>query len=187
MKTIRTAIIGTGFMGRVHLEAVRRVESVEAAAIFGRNDDATARLAAAFSVPKATGDYQELFRDPAIDAVHICTPNAQHFPMAKEALQAGKHVLCEKPLTTTVAEAEELVALAAAASCAMRLPQSALLPHGAADARACAKPANSAKSWSCRAPTPRTGCSTTRTGTGASRRKGGRRIARHGRHRLALL
>jgi predicted dehydrogenase len=112
MKTIRTAILGTGFMGRVHLEAVQRVESVEAAAIFGRNDDATARLAAAFSVPKASSDYRELFRDPAIDAVDICTPNAQHFAMAKEALQAGKHVLCEKPLTTTVAEAEELVSLA---------------------------------------------------------------------------
>lgn len=112
MKTIRTAILGTGFMGRVHLEAVQRVESVEAAAIFGRNDDATARLAAAFSVPKASSDYRELFRDPTIDAVDICTPNAQHFAMAKEALQAGKHVLCEKPLTTTVAEAEELVALA---------------------------------------------------------------------------
>ena len=112
MKTIRTAILGTGFMGRVHLEAVQRVESVEAAAIFGRNDDATARLAAAFSVPKAASDYRELLRDPAIDAVDICTPNAQHFSMAKEALQAGKHVLCEKPLTTTVAEAEELVALA---------------------------------------------------------------------------
>ena len=113
MKTIRTAILGTGFMGRVHLEAVQRVESVEAAAIFGRNDDATARLAAAFSVPKATSDYRELFRDATIDAVDICTPNAQHFAMAKEALEAGKHVLCEKPLTTTVAEAEELVALAA--------------------------------------------------------------------------
>ncbi|MFL6445000.1 MAG: Gfo/Idh/MocA family protein [Candidatus Sulfotelmatobacter sp.] len=113
MKTIRTAILGTGFMGRVHLEAVQRVESVEAAAIFGRNHDATARLAAAFSVPKATSDYRELFRDATIDAVDICTPNAQHFAMAKEALEAGKHVLCEKPLTTTVAEAEELVALAA--------------------------------------------------------------------------
>jgi len=115
MKPIRTAILGTGFMGRVHLEAVQRVESVEAAAIFGRNADASARLAAGFSVPKATSDYREVFRDPAIDAVHICTPNAQHYSMAKEALAAGKHVLCEKPLTTTVAEAEELVALAARA------------------------------------------------------------------------
>jgi predicted dehydrogenase len=113
MKPIRTAIFGTGFMGRVHLEAIRRVESVEAAAIAGRREDATRRLGAGFSIPTITTDYREVLRDPAIDAVHICTPNTQHFSMTKEALLAGKHVLCEKPLTTTVAEAEELVALAA--------------------------------------------------------------------------
>jgi predicted dehydrogenase len=111
MKSIRTAIFGTGFMGRVHLEAVRRVESVEAAAVVGRNEEAARRLGDAFSVPAIT-DFHEVLRDPKIDAVHICTPNAQHFSMAKEALQAGKHVICEKPLTTTVAEAEELVSLA---------------------------------------------------------------------------
>ena len=66
-------------MGRVHLEAVQRVESVEAAAIFGRNDDATARLAAAFSVPQATSDYRKLLHDQTLDSVDICTPNAQHF------------------------------------------------------------------------------------------------------------
>ena len=98
-------------MGRVHLEAVRRVESVEAAAIAGRNEEAAQRLGAAFCVPAMT-DYRDILRDPAIDAVHICTPNTQHFSMAKDALQAGKHVICEKPLTTTVAEAEELVSLA---------------------------------------------------------------------------
>ena len=113
MKTIKTAIFGTGFMGRVHLEAVRRVESVEAAAIAGRNSEVARRLGAAFSVPFITTDYREVLRDPAIDAVHIGTPNAQHFSMAKEALLAGKHVICEKPLTTTVAEADELVSLAA--------------------------------------------------------------------------
>jgi predicted dehydrogenase len=112
MKSIKTAILGTGFMGRVHLEAVRRVESVTAAAIAGRNEAAARKLGDAFSVP-ATTDYREILRDPAIEAVHICTPNAQHFSMVKDALQAGKHVICEKPLTTTVAEAEELVALAA--------------------------------------------------------------------------
>jgi predicted dehydrogenase len=112
MKSIKTAIFGTGFMGRVHLEAVRRVESVQAAAIAGRNEAAARKLGEAFSVPVMT-DYREVLRDPAIEAVHICTPNAQHFSMAKEALEAGKHVICEKPLTTTVAEAEELVALAA--------------------------------------------------------------------------
>jgi predicted dehydrogenase len=112
MKAIKTAIFGTGFMGRVHLEAVRRVESVEAAAIFGRSPAALQGLASGFSVPKTTLDYREILRDSSVDAVHICTPNAQHFSMAKEALQAGKHVLCEKPLTTTVEEADELVSLA---------------------------------------------------------------------------
>jgi len=113
MKPIKTGIFGTGFMGRVHLEAVRRVESVEVAAVAGRNAEATRRLGSAFSVPLITTDYREVLRDPTIDAVHIGTPNAQHFSMAKDALLAGKHVLCEKPLTTSVAEAEELVALAA--------------------------------------------------------------------------
>jgi predicted dehydrogenase len=113
MKTIKTAIIGTGFMGRVHLEAVRRLEFVEAVAIAGRNIDAARRLGSGFSIAKFTTDYHEVLRDPAIDAVHICTPNAQHFPIAKEALLAGKHVLCEKPLATSVKEGEELVALAA--------------------------------------------------------------------------
>jgi predicted dehydrogenase len=113
MTRLKTAILGTGFMGRVHLEAVRRVESVDPAAIVGRNAQTAQRLASGFSVPRTSTDYQEVLSDSSIDAVHICTPNAQHFAMAKEALQAGKHVLCEKPLTTTVAEAEELVSLAA--------------------------------------------------------------------------
>src|SRR5579864_6453787 len=112
MKTIRTAIFGTGFMGRVHLEAVRRVEFVEVAAIAGRNAEATKRMGEGFGVPVTTTEYRDVLRNPEIDAVHICTPNAQHFTMAKDALLAGKHVLCEKPLTTTVAEAEELVSLA---------------------------------------------------------------------------
>jgi predicted dehydrogenase len=112
MKSIRTAIFGTGFMGRVHLEALRRVESVEAAAIVGRNADAARRLGAGFSIPTIASDYRQILSDPAIDAVHICTPNAQHFPMAKDALRAGKHVLCEKPLATSLEEAKELVSLA---------------------------------------------------------------------------
>jgi predicted dehydrogenase len=109
-RTIRTAIIGTGFMGRVHLEAVRRVEFVGAAAVVGRNVEAARRLGAGFSIPAV--EFSEVLGDPKIDAVHICTPNAQHFPMAKAALEAGKHVLCEKPLATTVEEGGELAALA---------------------------------------------------------------------------
>src|SRR5271170_4462004 len=112
MKPIRTAILGTGFMGRVHLEAVRRLEFVEAVAIAGRNAEAAQRLGAGFSVPTIVSDYRDVLRDPAIDAVHICTPNAQHFPMVRDSLNAGKHVICEKPLATTVEEGKELVSLA---------------------------------------------------------------------------
>jgi predicted dehydrogenase len=113
MKTIRTAIFGTGFMGRVHLEAVRRLGHVEVVAIAGRNLQAAQRLGEGFSIPTIVADYRQLLRDSTIDAVHICTPNAQHFPMAKDALQARKHVICEKPLATSVEQAEELVSLAA--------------------------------------------------------------------------
>src|SRR5437016_4108764 len=113
MKPIRTAIFGTGFMGRVHLEAARRVESVDVAAVVGRTDEAARRLGEGFSVPRMGRDYRDVLRDASIAAVHVCTPNAQHFSMAKDALQAGKHVLCEKPLTTSVEEAEELTSLAA--------------------------------------------------------------------------
>lgn len=113
MKTIKTAIFGTGFMGRVHLEGVRRVEGVEPVAIFGRSAEAARRLGAGYGISKIVTDYREILSDSSIDAVHICTPNAQHYSMAKDALVAGKHVLCEKPLTTTVAEAQELASLAA--------------------------------------------------------------------------
>ncbi|MGA8432233.1 MAG: Gfo/Idh/MocA family oxidoreductase [Candidatus Sulfotelmatobacter sp.] len=113
MQAIRTAIFGTGFMGRVHLEAARRVEWVEAAAIVGRNAEAARCLGSGFGIATIATDYRDILRDSAIDAVHVCTPNAQHFSMAKDALNAGKHVLCEKPLATSVEEGEELVALAA--------------------------------------------------------------------------
>ncbi len=100
-------------MGRVHLDALRRQEFVEIVAIAGRNLEVARKLGAGFGVSAITNDYREILRDPAIDAVHILTPNALHYSMAKEALEAGKHVACEKPLATTVEEARELVALAA--------------------------------------------------------------------------
>jgi predicted dehydrogenase len=112
MNTIKTAIFGTGFMGRVHLEALRRTEFVDAVAIAGRTIEAARRLGAGFSVPTFTADYREILRDPSIDAVHVCTPNALHFSMARDALLAGKHVMCEKPLAITVPEAQELTTLA---------------------------------------------------------------------------
>ena len=113
MRPIRTAIFGTGFMGRVHLDALRRLESVEVVAIAATKLESAQRLGEGFGISVFTADYREILRDSTVDAVHILTPNALHYSMAKEALEAGKHVACEKPLTITVEEAEGLVELAA--------------------------------------------------------------------------
>jgi len=112
LKLIRTAILGTGFMGRVHLEALRRVEGVEVVAIVGRELASAQSLGAGYGVERSEADYRNVLSDASIDAVHICTPNASHYLMAKHALLAGKHVLCEKPLSTSVETAAELVQLA---------------------------------------------------------------------------
>ena len=112
MKKIKTAIFGTGFMGRVHAEGLRRLGNVEVAGIAARTISQARALAEELSIDRASGDYREFLSDPAIDAVHICTPNSLHFPMATAALEAGKHVLCEKPLATSVADARQMIRLA---------------------------------------------------------------------------
>ena len=114
MDRIRTAVIGTGFMGRVHLEALRRVENVDVVEIAATNLDKARAAAAGYNVLNATGDWQDVIRDPSIEAVHVTTPNVSHYAIAKAAFQAGKHVLCEKPLAMNVAQAQELVELQAA-------------------------------------------------------------------------
>ena len=112
MRKLKTVVFGTGFVGRIHVEGIRRLGNVELYAIGVGPEDDGPRLAAELNVERVSADYERLLQDPEIDAVHICTPNALHFPIAKAALQAGKHVLCEKPLATSVAQARELVELA---------------------------------------------------------------------------
>jgi predicted dehydrogenase len=112
MKPYRAAIIGAGFMGRTHLEALRRIGGVEVAMIVADPVTDAERLANAMDVPRTSADYHEALRDPSINVVHICAPNFLHFAIAKSALEAGKHVVCEKPLATSVQEGRELVDLA---------------------------------------------------------------------------
>jgi predicted dehydrogenase len=113
MKKIKTAIVGTGFMGKVHAENVRRLGNVEIAAVVGSRPETARKFAEAMSIPLATDNLQEILDNKEIDAVHICTPNVDHFWMSLAAIQAGKAVLCEKPMTMTVEEARQLVAAAA--------------------------------------------------------------------------
>ena len=113
MGRIRAAVIGTGFIGPVHAEAIRRnPELVELVAIAGVNAEEAAAAARKLSVPFSSGDYRDILGRDDVDAVHICTPNYLHYPMVKEALASGKHVICEKPLALTSAEAAELKVLA---------------------------------------------------------------------------
>jgi predicted dehydrogenase len=109
---LRTAIAGTGMIGRVHLDAVRR----SGAPVVGVSASAPARAkeaAAALGVDRAFDSSEELATSDDVDVVHICTPNDAHARLAELALRAGKHVVCEKPLTTSSATAGALAALAA--------------------------------------------------------------------------
>jgi predicted dehydrogenase len=99
-------------IGRVHLDAVRRT----GAPVVGVSASTPARAkeaAAALGVPRAFDSSEELVTSDEVDVVHVCTPNATHAPLVELALRAGKHVVCEKPLTTDAASADALAALAA--------------------------------------------------------------------------
>ena len=113
MKRLKTAVFGTGFVGRVHLEGIRRLGNVDLYAIGEPQVEKAKQLAEEFGAEKVEGDYRKLLADPKVDAVHVCTPNALHFPIAKDALEADKHVICEKPLAISVEEARQLVEIAA--------------------------------------------------------------------------
>ena len=109
---IRVGIIGAGFIGAAHIESLRRLGYVEVVALAGSSRESAERKAAALYVPKAYGDYHDLIADPDVDVVDISATNVYHYPAAKAALDAGKHVVCEKPLAMTSAASGALVARA---------------------------------------------------------------------------
>jgi predicted dehydrogenase len=109
---IGAAVIGTGFIGTVHVEALRRI-GVQVRGVLGSTPERGARRAEALGVSRAYGSLDELLADDSVDVVHVTSPNDLHLPQAKAALAAGKHVVCEKPLAMTAEESAELVRLAA--------------------------------------------------------------------------
>ena len=112
MKPIKTGVIGKGFIGPAHAEALRRLGNIEVTALAGTDAVETRQKADALGILEAYGDWRKLIAHPEIQAVHICSPNSLHYVMAREALKAGKHVICEKPLCSTLKEADELTELA---------------------------------------------------------------------------
>lgn len=105
---IRVAIVGSGRIVPQMLEAMRTVPGWEVVAICARNREKAAR----FGLSAVYTDYAEMLARPDIDFVYVALPNSLHFEAARQALLAGKNVLCEKPFTSTVEQAQELFALA---------------------------------------------------------------------------
>jgi predicted dehydrogenase len=118
-RKLRIALIGYSFMGSIHAQAwttAPRFFDLDVvpvlAAVCGRDKEAAQSFADKFGIGRVETDWRALVEDPEIDAVDICVPGNLHAEIAIAALQAGKHVLCEKPLANTLAEAEKM-ALAA--------------------------------------------------------------------------
>ena len=109
---IRVAVIGAGHWGPNLIRNFHNHQDSEVLWICDANDARIERLRAAYPDVKLTKVWGELLRDPGVDAVVIATPTATHHAFAKAALEAGKHVLVEKPITTNTGEGEELAALA---------------------------------------------------------------------------
>ena len=102
------AVAGTGFIGPVHVEALRRL-GVCVKGILGSSLAKSEAAAKRLGLPKGYVSYEEILSDPDVEVVHIATPNRQHREMVIGALEAGKHVVCEKPLATSSTETSELV------------------------------------------------------------------------------
>ncbi|MDA4844978.1 Gfo/Idh/MocA family protein [Hoeflea poritis] len=106
------AVIGTGFIGTVHAEALRRL-GVKVTGLLGSSPERAAERARQIGVEKAYESLDQLLDDPAVNVVHVTSPNRFHFEQVKQILAAGRHVVCEKPLAVSSQESAELVKLAA--------------------------------------------------------------------------
>lgn len=107
------AVIGSGFIGTVHVEALRRL-GVTVHGILGSAPERASARAARLGVPRAYRSLDELLADPAVEVVHVTSPNHLHHPQVAAILAAGRHVVCEKPLAVTSDQSADLVALAKA-------------------------------------------------------------------------
>lgn len=109
MNKLKCAVIGSGYLGKFHAEKYAALAPCDLTAVVDTNEQTAQHLAAKYNT-RALVDYRALLGE--VDAVSIVTPTKLHYQVAADFLKAGSHVLVEKPITTTVAEADELIALA---------------------------------------------------------------------------
>src|SRR3954471_12770584 len=94
------ALIGGGFIGPVHAEALRRI-GVDVVGLLGSSPERARPVAERLGIPSVYADLDELLADPAVEFVHVASPNARHDEQTRRSLEAGRHVICEKPLATS--------------------------------------------------------------------------------------
>src|SRR5918996_539077 len=111
IREIKAAVVGTGFIGVVHVEALRRL-GLEVTGVVGSSPERAAEKARVAGLPAPYPSFEAMLADPAIDVVHLTTPNHLHHGQVRAVLAAGKHVVCEKPLAMSSDETAELLALA---------------------------------------------------------------------------
>lgn len=112
MQRIGMGIVGVGFVGPHHIDAVRRLGYVDIVAVADLNEKLAREKADQLHVPKAYGSYEALIDDPDVHVVHNATPNYLHYPVNVAVINKGKHIVCDKPLAMTAAEAKKLLDLA---------------------------------------------------------------------------
>ncbi len=108
----RVALFGSGWIQRFHGRAVLERPQDQLVAVANWREESAAKLAEKFAIPRVTTDWEALAADPEVDAAVVATPNALHAPQAIALLRNGKHVIVEKPMATTVAECEAMIAAA---------------------------------------------------------------------------
>ena len=108
---VKAAVVGTGFIGVVHVEALRRL-GVEVAGVVGSSPERARAKADSAPLAPVYESFEAMLGDASVDVVHLTTPNHLHYPQVKDVLAAGKHVVCEKPLALNAAQSAELVELA---------------------------------------------------------------------------
>lgn len=109
---VKVGIIGAGAIGKFHADSYREIPGVEIVAFAEKGDARAKERAKVMGVDRFYGNWKDLLANPGVDAINVCTPNYLHAPMTIAALGAGKHVICEKPMAMSVAEAKQMVAAA---------------------------------------------------------------------------
>lgn len=112
---LRVAVIGSGFAGSAHVDALSRLRDVEVIGVLASTAERSRAAAERLRIPRAYADLSQALADEDLDVIHNCTPNVLHVEVTTAALEAGRHVLSEKPLAMDAAETSALVSRAAAA------------------------------------------------------------------------